>query len=339
MSESVAAEANLTAQTTEVTTGEAPSPFDRVKIERKNSDVLMSVRDSYNKLYYLDEEAANGFLNLHDMILPAQKDADDPSPEDDSDLWLPSLIAIASRKSEKPEGIEAFTNAGDGGLYFHETRQAVPKDMLFYPLYSHVRHSWWGDGDRSGKVNCQSMDGVTGQRFHGEGAGSYFQCGTETCPNMPDRFQPSTDECKYTRDFYVIDQQTTNIYKFSLKYFSLKLLQEFMIKATKRDNIKFNPKSGKWFKVRTESVGTPDRKGWYYKATATTEEITEAQAHIINQAKLLIKQYYTNQLAKIADEATESQLKGDANMDIVEAAMEGVEHIGTGENSEDYANI
>jgi hypothetical protein len=336
MGKSEASEAALATQNTDVSTGDELSPFQRRILERRKAEVLMPVEDSYNKLYTVNPDAAEAFLNLHDMILPAQKDPDDPSPEDDSDLWLPSLIAIASRKAEKPEGVEAFNNAGDGGLYFHETRQAVPDDMLFYPLYSHVRHTWWGDGDRSGKVDCQSLDGVTGQRFHGPEAPGYFQCGTETCPNMPERYQESTDLCKYTRDFYVIDNKISNIYKFSLKYHSIKTFQDFMIKSTKRDNIKFNPKSGFWFKVRSYTEGAEGKKGWYFKATTTTEEIDPAQAHIIGQAKLLVKQFYKAQLNSIAKAASGKADASAEQLERIEAAIDGV---GSGEDADNYADV
>ena len=299
-----------------VSTGEELSFFQKIKLEReRQSTLVFSVEDYVNKLAVLDETVALQYHDLYETIKPVDED----------DEWRPILIAIASKKGNE----EALDNAGAGGLYYHDTKIAVPSGTLFFPLHVHTEHTWWGDG---GKAMCKSIDGLRGNRFTGPGAPGIFKCGSETCPNVPDRFQKSVEPCKFSRTLYLTDDKFSNIYMVSLRYHSIKDFYEMVHKNTKQGGTKFSPHKASWWNVRTQEIGTDQKKGWYYKAVLTDSVISEPQELVINQLKILVKSWHMDQVDGVKAKVS----KGDQAIETIEVESGSVD---TGEDSEDYTEI
>ena len=93
--------------------------FDKLKKKAEAPVVILDPETCTNKLMAdHGEEMAIKYFNMYSTIYPA----------DVGDKWRPSLLAIASKKS--PNGT-ALENAGEGNLYFHESKAAVPSELLF----------------------------------------------------------------------------------------------------------------------------------------------------------------------------------------------------------------
>jgi len=143
--------------------------FQKLKKEQAKAKALVPVEKFVDKLNSeYGELAARKYYGLYFTIAPVEA----------GDVWRPPLIAIASQKGNE----EALTNAGKGGLYYHDSKKALGRDTLFFPLYSHIEHTWWSDS----KSLCRSIDALKGDRFSGALSGTLVDCGSESCPNVPD---------------------------------------------------------------------------------------------------------------------------------------------------------
>jgi len=283
--------------------------YERIQQKKMASEAILSVEDFSNKLASLDEAVAESYISLFHTIRPLEK----------GDRWRPLLMSIASKKGND----EAFKNAGAGGLFINETKKAVAKGTLFFPLFSHEEHTWWQDS----KAICRSIDGVKGQRFKGPNSPGIIACGTN-CPNTPTQFQKSEDPCKWTMSLYLVDSNLTNIYSVPLKYFGVDKTYGLMLKSTKKAGTKFDTAGANWFTLGTFEKGTsPQKMGWYYEARETDEALKPAQVLAIDQLKALVREYHRTQVSA-RDNVTQ----------VAAGVIDQIETAGVIEENSDFSN-
>ena len=283
--------------------------YEKLEQKKKAENTIVSVEDFANMLADTDEELAEQYVQLFHTIRPLEK----------GDKWRPLLLSIASKKGND----EAYTNAGAGGIFVHETKKAVPKSTLFFPLYSHFEHTWWQDS----KASCRSIDGVKGQRFKGPNSPGIITCGTN-CPNTPDPFQKSEDPCKWTQPLYLVDSNFTNIYTVLLRYFGVDKTYGVMLKATKEKGNKFDARGSNWFTLSAFEKGVnPQKMGWYHEGRETDEAVTETQSKVIGQLKALMAEYHHAQIDQ-----------RDSGPQIAQGVIEQIEVTGVIEDSDDFSH-
>ena len=122
--------------------------FSKLSQKANEGTKLLSPQECTNTVFSkYGEELASKYYNIYNTIHPA----------DPGDIWRPTLIGIASKKSTN----EIINSMKEGKYYIHETSVELPEDILMFPLFTNIEHTWWSS---EYKAICRSMDGSVGDR-------------------------------------------------------------------------------------------------------------------------------------------------------------------------------
>lgn len=129
--------------------------------------------------------------NLLEMMRPKK-----PGLTEINMHWFPPVVRIHQNNSRNPPA-----HSTPGCLYT-DTGDVLEKPWKFYPLYVHQANINIEETDDGDLLICRSEDGIISTRGD--------EC--SKCPKAPYK-DPSEIRCRRTVEFYVIDENLTQIYK------------------------------------------------------------------------------------------------------------------------------
>lgn len=160
---------------------------------QKYDETLNSVADTLRTYAdALTDENADLRLRVQELATkttPAVKGIEAPQR-----VQLPRLLL--RQPSSNSDKVPVETKAGQ--LYTSQSEH-VGDELTFIPVYTHNIRVRWGDDD---KVECQSLDGVTGNR--------YGEC--RVCP-YGQFVRGERPQCSPGSTYYVVSEDLTKIYR------------------------------------------------------------------------------------------------------------------------------
>ena len=244
-------------------------------------------------------DVAKKYIHLINKLVPREKDGT-PKKIESADKWHATRLAITSKKSTRNEKVA--DEYGPGVLYNSVTKQKIPEDTKFFPLFQTTSHKMFKDGLIPA---CVSIDGVRGEVTVELGMckpGSVIDCGSKACPSpgyinkegqhdkMPKPFQKGVPQaaCQWMKTLYLTDSDFSDIYELDLRNQAIKLALDPLTKSLNSPGLQFDATIAHtpWFNLGTEKTvikipNAADSSTYYARTTKSPDALSLAEARTL----------------------------------------------------------
>lgn len=216
---------------------------------QKYDETLHSVSATLKKLAdsIADTELGLRIHTLSEKTSPFIKGVEGPQR-----VKIPSVQLCQNSSNKIPAGTKP-------GQLYTQMNEIIGSEFRFIPVFMHRNRKRWGDDD---KIECQSMDGLKGNK--------YGEC--KSCP-YGQFVQGERPQCSAGSTYYVVSEELTNIYRIDFSKTSSKAgrdIQKMISPPTLWSQV---------FTLTADKVSTAKNNYYVLKTGATgirtTEEVSK----------------------------------------------------------------